>query len=140
VVVHPSSFCFLLASLLLVSSCDCKEDELTSAPSPDGELRAVVKMVNCGATSGFVTAVTIVRIRGGGSPGTVLQVRHRPLLGVRWDSRRSLVIEDHPCRSQAVPLEIVLEQSQWQDVAIARVEGTTVDCSKPEVEEQQAPR
>jgi hypothetical protein len=123
-----------------MSSCDCTEDDLTSARSPDGELRAVVKVVNCGATSGFVTAVTIERLRGAGSSGTVLQVRHKPLLGVRWDGRRSLVIEDHPCRSQVVPLEIVLEQSEWQDVAIARVEGTPVDCSKPEVEDQQPPQ
>jgi hypothetical protein len=140
VAVHPSSVCLLLVSLLLLSSCDCAEEERTSAQSPDGELRAVVTVVNCGATSGFVTAVTIERLRGPGSSETVLQVRHRPPLEVRWEGKRSLVIEHHPCRPRAVPLQMILHQSHWQDVVITRVEGTPVDCSEPKVENQKASR
>jgi hypothetical protein len=141
VAVHRSSFLFLLlTSVLLMTGCDCAEEELTSALSPDGELRAAVKVVNCGATSGFATAVTIEGTQGGGDRGTVLQVRHRPLLGVRWDGRRSLVIEDHPCRAQDIPLEVVLEQSRWRDVAVVKVEGTPIDCREPEGKDQKAAR
>jgi len=87
----------LLVVLFIMSGCEsmCGSEPIDSQVSPNGELKAVAYLYDCGATTGFSTQVSIIDSDDEiTSSGNTLVVDGKKDLKVKWLSDTELLISN----------------------------------------------
>jgi hypothetical protein len=110
----------LVAGALTLVGCSigyrCKETELQSVESPDGQTTAAVRVVNCGATTDFFTYVSIrtrqIPVR---DKGLLFAYRGKPDLRITWASPKELKIE---CTNQCAESRIYRQVLKEEDYKV----------------------
>ena len=88
----------VVAALLVTMGCSCERVVNDRVPSPNGELEAIVEIVDCGgATSGFSTYVLIrpklLRLLPLRERYTVFGAATEDPVWVRWDGNSHVIVE-----------------------------------------------
>jgi hypothetical protein len=87
----------ILLALFCLTGCDsmCGSDPIHSQVSPDGRLKAVAYLYDCGATTGFSTQVSVIDADDEiTSSGNILIVDGKRGLNVKWLSDTKLLISN----------------------------------------------
>jgi hypothetical protein len=106
--------CFALVlisvvGLWLLLDQACSNDVLMDIPSPDGEHKAIVFQRDCGATTGFSTQISVLRVSQslGNNAGNIFvaDTDHGtapsgpgggPAVQVQWSGTKALTVLHHP--------------------------------------------
>src|SRR3954469_19547777 len=109
-VSRPGTYAQLLRSVAMLcavtgmGACLCGNTLIEKIPSPGGRLQAIVFNRDCGATTDFVTHVSVISTGGGyGDAGNIFiadanhnkaprDARGGPLLTIRWIDAHNLEI------------------------------------------------
>ena len=114
---------FFLAVPLMICgdyACEmCGDESIEKLKSPSGEFTAEWYVRDCGATTSFVTHVTLHRDSWlfGDSESLIFVAERRPDLKLAWKSESSLKIVCVECGSEDNP--IFRQESRWKDVTIS---------------------
>lgn len=101
----------ILLIIVFLTGCGdmCGTEQLISEISPNGKLKAVSYLYDCGATTGFSTQVSVIPIDGEiDSAGNVLITDGRNKLQLKWLSDTELLvssIKDLKIYKQVIELE-----------------------------------
>jgi len=123
----------LLVACGSLAACACDDEVLSELRSPDGKYVASVMERNCGATTDYVSHVTVrpsdSMMRQGDD---VLVVEYRQDIRLAWEGVDHLVVEFRSCPGDMQPLKIVSETRRWGDrVEIERRDGGFLSGDDP---------
>ncbi len=93
---------------LAISGCLCSDQVTSEATSPDGMLTATVFVRNCGATTDFVSKVSLhPKLEGFKDERTLVFVAHggQPI-SASWKGPRSLTVECTGCARPDVSYQV----------------------------------
>jgi hypothetical protein len=97
-------------AVVVLASCLCSDELVTEVPSPDRALTAAYFVRDCGATTDFVTAVSVRRGRGSykDRSAQVFVVRGRHKVSLAWTGPRTLVVECSGCERKDVVYQVTV--------------------------------
>ena len=108
----PIAFMFIVSTGCFKEPC--ANEVLDEVPSPDRNLKAVVFVRNCGATTGLSTQVSVLGIDEviENEPGNVFIIEPDGDVNAKWISASSLELE-HPART-----EVFRQMSEYRGTEI----------------------
>jgi len=97
---------------------DCDNRVIKDLKSPDGKYSATVFERDCGATTSYVTVVSVrdssSKFKGDRVDDFVFTMKGRPQIDIRWEDGRHLVIK-RPTKND----DIFKELRSWKEVRIS---------------------
>ncbi|MFT7387850.1 MAG: hypothetical protein ACI8VC_001093 [Candidatus Endobugula sp.] len=88
---------FILFIMVLLTGCDsmCGSEQLSSQLSPNGKLKAISYLYDCGATTGFSTQVSILAVGDEiTSSGNVITTDGKNRIILKWLSDSELLLSN----------------------------------------------
>jgi hypothetical protein len=131
-----SSVLVFISLTLLPIACSCVDQIRSDVPSPDGAYIAAFFERNCGATTDYVTHVSLRRSDLPLSRSDdVLIMEFRQDITMRWLEPRRLLIEYRKCANDPGAFRIRSVATSWRGVVIEHREGAAIDPASTECRE-----